>query len=510
MRLNLRAKVTLTISLFLVAVFGLVMYLTLSRNVTQLRSSINEQSKSFASLATSPIGNTFVLYQDSGSIKITQQVNQLLSLDPDVTAVRIVSVDGSQVYDSQNKQHAPLPANLAGSFQPQYIRNPGGYIQQVVQPFFEDSGAHRYAVVYTISTKRVEQDVNDTIRQILYVGIGLMIVSIIVTSWALNVLFIRPLRQVSRSADIISAGDYNQQILLKNRDEIGQLARAVNKMADSLKGDITKLQELDKLKSEFMMIASHNLRTPLTVMRGYIDMAEDAQTVSELKTIVRSVQDSVVRLHLLAEDLLTISSLESGGEKMSKTPTDARHFIDSVVSEFELLARKKKLDWSFTNSLPDSTKLDLSQANMRSALGNIIDNAIKFTDEGGSVTVSCKADDRQMLFTVTDTGIGIQPDELPKLFTKFHRGTSTLTYDYEGVGIGLYLTKLIIGEHGGSVGAESQAGKGSTFTVRLPLATDNASAPVAPVQAGADGHGVRAASDSPSRPHEPSGPPHAA
>src|ERR1700743_1970802 len=123
MRLNLRAKVTLTVSLFLVVVFGLLMYLTLSRNVSQLRSSINEQSKSFASLATSPIGNTFVLYQDSGSIKITQQVNQLLALEPDVTAVRIVSIDGGQLYSSQSQQRPPVKADLASSFQPQYLQN---------------------------------------------------------------------------------------------------------------------------------------------------------------------------------------------------------------------------------------------------------------------------------------------------------------------------------------------------------------------------------------------------
>jgi len=471
MRLNLRAKVTLTVSLFLVAVFGVVMYLTLSRNVSQLRSSINEQSKSFASLATSPIGNTFVLYQDSGSIKITQQVDQFLSLDPDVTAVRIVSVDGEQVYDSQGKFHPSINAGLAGTFKPRYVTNKGGYVQQIVQPFFEDSGAHRYAVVYDISTGRVERDVNDTIRQILYAGVGILIASIIVTSWALNVLFVRPLRQVSRSADQISAGHYNQQIVSKNRDEIGRLARAVNKMAESLKGDIVKLQELDKLKSEFLMIASHNLRTPLTVMRGYLEMADDASTVDELKAIVRTIEESVTRLHLLAEDLLTISTLEAGAASLTTTSTEARQFIDSVVDEFRLLAEKKRLRWRFDNDVPAAAKLNINQANVRSALGNILDNAIKFTKEGGSLTVRADAADGQLRVSVADTGIGIAAEELPKVFTMFHRGTSTLHYDYEGAGIGLYLTKLIIERHGGHVAVQSRAGHGSTFTVYLPLAT---------------------------------------
>ena len=290
-------------------------------------------------------------------------------------------------------------------------------------------------------------------------------------SWALNELFIKPLREVSRSADVISGGDYNQQIVTHaaSQDEIGKLAQAVNRMADSLKADIVKLREVDKLKSEFMMIASHNLRTPLTIMRSAIDNANYVKDPEGLKNIIRTVQEGVTRLHLLSEDLLTISSLESGGEKMEKTPIEAKQYIDSVVAEFEVLAQKKRLDWRYTNNLPDDLKLNLSQANMRSALGNLIDNAIKFTKDGGSVRVLAKVADGRLLFSVTDNGIGIHKEEIPRLFTKFHRGTSTLTYDYEGAGIGLYLTKLIVGEHGGQIAVSSEVGHGSTFSVYLPL-----------------------------------------
>jgi signal transduction histidine kinase len=445
------------------------MWLLVTRAVTQLRSDLNEQSKSFASLATPPIGNTFLLYQDSGRIRITQQVNKFLNLDPDVKTVRIVAVDGQQLFNSGGGSQPPIGAELAGSFQPRYIKNKNGYIQQIVEPYFEDSGAHRYSIVYDISTGRVENSIANVVRLLIYIGVTTLLVSIITTSWLLNRLFIKPLRQVSRSANQISSGDLNQQIVSNQRDEIGDLAASVNRMAESLKTDIVKLQELDKLKSEFMMIASHNLRTPLTVMRGYMDMAKDAQTVQELKSIVASVQESVVRLHLLSEDLLTISSLESGGEQMQKTPTEARQFIDSVVEEFELLAQKKHLEWRYVNNLPDDLKLELSQANMRSALGNLIDNAIKFTKEHGSVRVSVKIAEGELVFTVNDTGIGIREEEIPRLFTKFHRGTSTMTYDYEGAGVGLYLTKLIVGEHHGHIAVQSQVGHGSTFTVQLPV-----------------------------------------
>lgn len=471
MHFPLRAKVTLTISLFLVVIFGLVMYVTLTRDVNQLHTNLNEQSKSFAALATPPIGNTFALYKDSGHIKITQQVNKFQALDPDVSAIGIVSVDGKQLYASDKNVNFNVKPKLASSFKARYVKNDSGYVKRVIQPFFEDSGAHRYSVVYKISTERIEESVASAIRLILYAGIAIMIVSIVLTSWALNVLFIKPLRQVSRSADIVSGGDYNHQIVSNNKDEIGQVAGAVNRMAESLKSDIVKLKELDKLKTEFLMIASHNLRTPLTIMRGSIEAAENAKTVEELKNIITNVQDGVIRLHLLAEDLLTISTLEAGGENFKKTQVDAKPFVESTVSEFELLAGKKGLHWSFVNRLPDDAKLELSQANMRSALGNIIDNAIKFTEKDGLVRISAATAGGRFVFKVEDTGIGISKEEISKLFTKFHRGTRTDKYDYEGVGIGLYLTKLLVEQHNGRIGVRSEPGKGSTFIIYLPLAS---------------------------------------
>ncbi len=482
MRFSLRAKVILTVSLFLVVIFTLMMYLSLTRDVNQLNSGLNEQSKSFAALATPPIGNTFLLYQDSGSVKIDQQINKFLALDPDVTAIGIVSIDGKQVFGSQGLTNLHVKPALASSFSPQYLRNSSGYIREVVQPLFEDSGAHRYSVVYEISTQRIEKTVMNTVRQIIIVDIAILLASITAASLALNTLFIKPLREVSHSADIVSAGDYNQQIVTHadSQDEIGKLAQAVNRMADSLKADIGKLREVDKLKSEFLMIASHNLRTPLTIMRSAIDNANYVKDLEGLKNIIKTIQEGVVRLHLLSEDLLTISSLESGGEKMEKTPIGARKFIDSVAGEFKVLAEKKQLDWRFTNSLPDDLQLNISQANMRSALGNMIDNAIKFTKDGGSVHVAARVAKDRLVFSVTDTGIGIRQEEVPRLFTKFHRGTSTLTYDYEGAGIGLYLTKLIVGEHGGQINVQSQIGHGSTFSVYLPLSPGSASAPPAP------------------------------
>jgi hypothetical protein len=297
----------------------------------------------------------------------------------------------------------------------------------------------------------------------------MLIFTIAATVLLLNRLFISPLREVSESANIISSGNFSHEIKSSRTDEIGDLAASVEKMADYLKADIAKLRELDKLKSEFMMITSHNLRTPLAIMQGYIEMAESAKSVNELKDIVDVIEESVVRLHLLAENILTISTLETGRTSLRKTSVDLADFVENIGKEFSLLARKKGLNWEFNNAIDKDLSVKLSSTNMRSAPGNLVDNAIKFTKTDGSVKVDARLKNGQFIFIVSDTGAGIKSEEIPKLFTKFHRSTSDSSYDYEGAGLGLYLSKLIIEQHGGKIEVESELGKGSTFDVRLPL-----------------------------------------
>jgi signal transduction histidine kinase len=468
MNLNIRIKVFLAVGLALVLIFGVVMYLLVTESTNQLRSDLNRESKSFASLATTPIGNTFITYQYSGTALISQQVNNYLELDPDITSVSVVSISGQTLYSNQAGGSPSIMATNASSFQPKYEVNSGGYIDQVVEPLVESGGVHRFAVVYQISTNRVEQSVANVIHLILAIGIGVLIISIAGTSLLLNRLFINPIRELSRSADIISGGKYNQQIVAKNKDEIGRLANSLNKMAESLKADITKLQEVDKLKSEFMMIASHNLRTPITVIRGYLELSESTQTVEALKKILGTIGDRVTQLHLMAEDVLAVATLEAGA-KPAMAAVSMKAFLDSIAAEFKPLAEKKGLHWTFSNEVPPDLNMAISQATLNSAVADVVDNAIKFTNTGGSVSFEVRPVDNQLHIKVTDTGIGISPEETSKLFTKFHRGTSTLTYDYEGIGLSLYMSKLIINQHGGDIKIDSHLNEGTTCFITLPL-----------------------------------------
>jgi signal transduction histidine kinase len=467
MRLSIRIKVILAVALSLIIIFGLVMYILLDKSTGQLRNDLNRESKTFASLAASPIGNSFILYQSSGTYQINQEVNNYLDLDSDVTEVSVVSVSGKVLFSSQSPANVHLSEQTASSFQPVY-QSQHGYIEQIVQPLVEQGGVHRYAIVYEISTSRVQHNVDSVARIIVATGLAVLLISIGVTTYMLNRLFVKPIRDLSRSADLISNGNYETQIVAKDNDEIGVLATSLNKMASALKSDIVKLQDLDKMKSEFMMIASHNLRTPLSIITGYIDLGHDAKSPEEFKEIITTITEGVSRLHAISENMLTIASLETGSI-MRMEPTKVKPFVDSICNEFEGIATKQGRSWHCTNSVSSDVELNINQASLRSALSSVIDNAIKFSHSGDQINIDASVVEGIFRFTVRDGGIGIDPAEMPKLFTKFHRGTDTMRYDYDGLGIGLYLSKLILDQHGGKIEIDSQKDQGTTCVISIPI-----------------------------------------
>jgi signal transduction histidine kinase len=221
------------------------------------------------------------------------------------------------------------------------------------------------------------------------------------------------------------------------------------------------------------------VRTPLTIMRGYIEMAEQAGSDLDLKKIIDTIGKSVDRLHIIAENMLTIATLEAGSV-MKREPTKMSPFVNSISDEFEAIAVKQGLSWQFNNTIDDQAELSINQASLRSAIVGVIDNAIKFTKDGGKLKIDASLDKQSFKFIVEDNGVGINPEEIPKLFTKFHRGTGTLQYDYEGLGIGLYLTKLIINQHGGDIKIDSQKDKGTVCSITIPNSSSDVATSTTP------------------------------
>jgi PAS domain S-box-containing protein len=261
----------------------------------------------------------------------------------------------------------------------------------------------------------------------------------------------------------------------KLQEAIGDLART-NRDLDKYSAELVeanrRLKKLDELKSHFISAASHELKTPLTSLKGYVEMVlngEAGPINDEQKEYLTYVKESTDRLYRLLRDLLDISKIESGQVKMHRDPTDLRSLIKDEISLFKGQARDKETGLSMeVDPLLNNVVCDADK--IREVLDNLLSNAIKYTPARGQVKITARnADGGGVLIEVRDNGIGIKKEDQLRIFDPFQRiPKPAMETDEESTGLGLTLVKRIVEAHGGEIRVQSEEGKGTLFTVLLP------------------------------------------
>ncbi|MBU0702239.1 MAG: response regulator [Chloroflexi bacterium] len=232
--------------------------------------------------------------------------------------------------------------------------------------------------------------------------------------------------------------------------------------------EITHLKELDRIKSEFVANVSHDLRTPLTSIQGYVELLPRVGPLNEQQhDFIKCVHDSMQTITELINSLLDIDNIETGFA-LEMMPYDIVQVIEEAVQELEPQAKRKKqkLYWYAPKSLP---LVQCNPRRLRQVMDNLISNAIKYTQEGGRISVSAVEDEGHIVVSVADTGIGIPPAQQPYIFDKFYRVESDETIGIVGSGLGLAIVKTVIEKHNGRVWVESKPGAGSAFSFVLPV-----------------------------------------
>ncbi len=466
MRRHIRTQQLLANTLALVVVFSVMSVYLVHSNTRTLRARLKSEATSFSVLATSPIGDAYSTYKDSGTAKIKDVVKNYLAQSDSVVNVHVISLDGTSLFSYDDKPLSGVTARAASSFE-QVLISRDGQLQTIVEPYFNAAGAHRYGVVYTISNQKINQAVQHETLSLLLFSVLSLVVTSGITYFALNTIVLKPLQDVSRQAEVISKGNLDQQINIAGDNEISSLGRAVNVMADSLKHSIVKLREVDRVKSEFLSITSHNLRTPLAVIEGNTQNADVLKTPEQFKEALARIAESAAELHGFAEEILTISQFELGNNNKAKESVVVSEFMKKLVAEATQKAASHRIEVTAELSTNDSVYIDATY--LRNAVFNLLDNAIKFTPEGGKIHIRAFTRSGNVHIAIQDTGIGIAKEEVPKLFTKFHRATSTSEYNFTGTGIGLYVCKIIVEDAGGTINVDTVENHGSTFTVSLPV-----------------------------------------
>ena len=243
-------------------------------------------------------------------------------------------------------------------------------------------------------------------------------------------------------------------------------------MSDKLARANDQLRKLDNAKSEFISIASHQLRTPLTAIKGFISLLLEGSygaVETKIRDVLNKIYLSNERLIQLVEDLLNISRIESGRMEYKFVLGDIVKLVNDLQDTFMITAKNRGLSLTFAVPKEEIPPVEMDQAKIREVASNLIDNSLKYTQKGG-VTVSVTQNGSAVRVIVSDTGIGIPKENLPYLFSKFSRGKDTSRLHAEGTGLGLYVGKNLVEMHHGKVWAESDGpNRGSRFIVELPL-----------------------------------------
>lgn len=238
--------------------------------------------------------------------------------------------------------------------------------------------------------------------------------------------------------------------------------------------DITREKNIEAMKSEFVSIAAHQLRTPLSAIKWTMTMLLDGD-LGELnegqKELVDKTYLSNERMVYLINDLLNVTRIEEGKYLYKPSLAQIEDIIDQLVENHSPILKKKKINLKIEKSkvkIP-TTAVDLEKITL--AIENLLDNAIKYTPEGGNIFITLEKKEKDIFISIQDTGVGIPKDQQPRLFSKFFRAANVVRMETEGSGLGLFICKNIIEAHGGTIGFTSEEGKGSTFYFNLPIKT---------------------------------------
>ena len=312
----------------------------------------------------------------------------------------------------------------------------------------------------------------------------------------------RPINRLTTQTQRIAAGDLDQQIAVRSRDEIGQLADAFNGMTRALKANIgekervlaelrdlnrtledrirertTELEEgsralalASRHKSDFLANISHELRTPLNAILGFNELILSGvygDLPADVRRPLTDIGKSGKHLLRLINDVLDLSKIEAGRMDLALAECSVDDIVNTVRTYLLPLAAEKGLDF-VTDVAPELPLAYCDGKRITQCLMNLAGNAVKFTREG-RVTISAAQNGDMFVFKVSDTGMGIAKDDIPNLFAEFRQADATIARDYGGTGLGLSITKKFIDMHGGSIGVKSEQGQGSTFTFTIPV-----------------------------------------
>ncbi|MEP7218259.1 MAG: ATP-binding protein, partial [Bacteroidota bacterium] len=412
--------------------------------------------------------------QDQKVDAVWTAIYEHIILNPRNFMIQVMDTNGTIVYRSDNlgKDSLHLPGSFITTAQDSTVQ-----FISVDQPIRGKEGTQRLRIAlarsrsaYIVAGYQVDevQSLLDQFFSTLILLAPAVLLLSMVGGWFLAKTTLHPVDEITRTAQDITASNLSRRLPIpKSNDEIGRLSETLNDMISRLESSFERIRQ-------FTADASHELRTPLTILTGELELAlRTRKSPEDYQDVLSSALQEVLRLSHVVESLLLLSRTDMGQISLIKEPTDLTETLEEVADAATILGTQKNIYISFRHS--QALFIEADRAKLYQMFLNLVDNAIKYTPEGGMITVGSKAREHEVVFFVRDTGEGVDPKQQDLIFEKFRQAESRKHGLKSDRGLGLAFCKMAVDAHGGRIWIESAPDIGSTFFVALPIAQEDGS-----------------------------------
>ncbi|HEV8538366.1 MAG TPA: ATP-binding protein [Bacteroidota bacterium] len=395
---------------------------------------------------------------DDPDAEVWNQIYQHVLLNPKKTMIEVTDSGGNVVFRSysvgeENLKIEDVPLN---EIRMSTLRAGTGEELRVA------ATTNKNAKIYVAYPLAELRELLENLFAIFLVFIPVALTISVGGGWFLAYKSLRPVDVVTWTARKITAENLDQQIPHRGvNDEIGRLVSTFNNMIMRLRDSFDRIRQ-------FSIDASHEMRTPLTVMRGEVELAlRNPKTPEEYRRVLASNLEEILRLSAIIDNLLTLSRADKGQHVLSLEPTNLKELIEELFEDCEILASNKQIAVKVLKN--EDITISGDKNRLRQLFLNLIDNAVKYTPAKGKISLAVERQNGFARVQVRDTGIGIPKDEQEKIFDRFYRVDKARSREFGGTGLGLSIVKLIVELHKGRIEVRSDPKRGSTFSVYLPI-----------------------------------------
>lgn len=413
---------------------------------------------------------SFTEFVTSDPEGIQRSLNAIMHYSVDQFAIVTNSAGGVLAYDDSTPAEYVLqemPAGVLADVTPEgilisdtdlkgtFVEKHYVYAQQLM-----DRSGHLIGYLFTCQEASATENLMQTMIQMIVLACMWVMCAAIIASYFISERIVRPLRNLSKAAKAFAGGQLDVRVDVRGSDEIAELGMAFNNMASSL-------STLEDTRRTFLANVSHDLRTPMTTIAGYIDNILAGTIPPERhEYYLQIIATEVRRLSRLVSSLLDISRIQAGERKFTMSSFDVCELARQVLISFEQRIDEKQLDVSF--DCDDERMMVIGDRDaIHQILYNICDNAVKFSRQGGAYRVNLREMNRKVYISVYNEGQGIPTDDLPHIFDRFYKSDKSRGLDKTGVGLGMYIAKTIIDAHGETISVSSKQGEYCEFTFTL-------------------------------------------